>query len=286
MQDPPADWSIGRAAGPLFRVQSALSLLSAHARSPAPGEPPVIAVRLRAMKTPNRSLAAGLILAAVLVAACGGASATPSPTIIDSAAAAAKAVAARTPLFGGIGPKDPNLIGQSAWYEATPKEAAKPPVGWSVTFRVGWGDCPAGCIDQHTWTYDLGVDGTVTFVSENGPALPADVIESLRAASRVTGLGGRVSAGPGCPVAKPGDPACDDKPVKGAVLVVKGAGGLEVARVTTDASGLFRIPLQPGDYTLQPQAVEGLMGTASPMPFTVREGAETFLDVSYDTGIR
>lgn len=249
------------------------------------------------MQTPNRShLTVAVIVIAGLLAACGGSarsplpspspSPLPSPAFIDSAAAAAKAVAARTPLFSSIGPKDPNLIGQSAWYEAGPKEAAKPPVNWGVTFHVGWGDCPAGCINQHTWTYELGVDGSVTFVGETGPALPPDVVESLRAASRLTGVGGRVTAGPRCPVAKPDDPNCADKPVTGAVLVVKGAGGVEVARVTTDASGLFRLGLQPGDYTLEPQPVEGLLGTAAPMAFAVTEGAETFLAVSYDTGIR
>ena len=43
---------------------------------------------------------------------------------------------------------------------------------------------------------------------------------------------------------------------------------------------------RPGDYTLEPQPVEGLMGTAQPMPFTVADGAVTWLDVAYDTGIR
>jgi Carboxypeptidase regulatory-like domain len=87
-------------------------------------------------------------------------------------------------------------------------------------------------------------------------------------------------------VQRPNDPACDNRPVGGAVLVATGAGGVEVARVTTDASGQFRTGLQPGSYTLEPQPVQGLMGTAAPMPFTVTDGAETFLAVGYDTGIR
>ncbi len=239
------------------------------------------------MNTPNRSTAVAALLAlSALIAACAGTPATPHPGIIDSPAAAAAAVAARTPLFGSIGPKDPNLIGQSAWWEATPREAAKPPVAWTVTFRIGWGDCPAGCINEHTWTYDLGVDAAATFATETGPALPPDVIEALRAASRVTGVGGRVLAGPACPVESPNDPACNPRPVAGAVLVIQGAGGQEVARVTTDASGQFRIDLLPGSYTLSPQPVEGLVGTAAPSSFTVVDGAEAFVDVVYDTGIR
>ena len=283
MQVPPADWSTGRTAGPL---SSFAELRRATLRHPN-------------MRMPRRSVAIPALLAfVVLVAACGTSAATPAssaspssapaPTanIIQSAADAARAVTNEVPLFAGIEPRDANLIGQATWYEATPQEAAKPPVPWRVVFRVGWGDCPAGCIDEHTWTYEVGVDGSVTFVTEAGSAVPPAVFETLRAASSFTGVAGRVTAGPTCPVERPGDTACQPRPVEGAALVVTDAGGSEVARVTTDASGLFGLSLQPGDYTLTPQPVEGLMGTAAPMPFTVVDGAPAFLDVAYDTGIR
>ena len=60
----------------------------------------------------------------------------------------------------------------------------------------------------------------------------------------------------------------------------------EVASFTTDGSGLFRIALPPGDYTLEAGPVEGYMSAPGPAPFTVTGGAETWLDVPYDTGIR
>ena len=241
------------------------------------------------MRMPRRAAATiALVAIAAIASACGTSLATPMPTtrVIQSAADAARTVADEVPLFEGIGPKDPNLIGQAAWYEATPDEAAKPPVPWTVTFRIGWGDCPAGCIDEHTWTYEVGVDGSVTFASEAGSAVPPAVFETLRATSSFTGVAGRVVAGPTCPVERPGDPNCAPRMVAGAVLVITDAGGSEVLRVTTDASGLFGVAIKPGDYTLTPQRVEGLMGTAAPMPFTVTDGDATFLDVAYDTGIR
>ena len=241
------------------------------------------------MRMPRRAAATiALVAIAAIASACGTSLATPVPTtkVIQSAADAARTVADEVPLFKGIGPKDPNLIGQAAWYEATPDEAAKPPVPWTVTFRVGWGDCPAGCIDEHTWTYKVGVDGSVTFVTQTGPALPADAIGQLRDASQFTGVEGVVSAGPTCPVERPGDSACQPRAVDGAVLVITDAGGSEVLRVTTDASGLFGVAIKPGDYTLTPQPVEGLMGTAAPVSFTVTNGSETYLEVGYDTGIR
>ena len=241
------------------------------------------------MRMPRRAAATIVLIAiAAIASACGTSLATSVPTtrVIQSAADAARTVADAVPLFEGIGPKDPNLIGQAAWYEATPDEAAKPPVPWTVTFRVGWGDCPAGCIDEHTWTYEVGVDGSVSFASESGSAVPPAVFETLSAAGTFTGVTGRVTAGPTCPVERPGDPNCAARMVAGAVLVITGSGGAETARVTTDTSGLFAIALPAGSYTLTPQPVGGLMGTAAPTPFTVADGQEAFLEVSYDTGIR
>jgi hypothetical protein len=90
------------------------------------------------MHARRRSLALLVFLVAMLLAACGGgtaASPTASPVTVDSAEAAARQVASKSPLFEGIGPRDPDLIGQASWWEAAPTD------GWRVTFRVGWGDC-------------------------------------------------------------------------------------------------------------------------------------------------
>ena len=101
-------------------------------------------------------------------------------------------------------------------------------------------------------------------------------------------VAGRVHAGPVCPVEQPGDPACADRPVAGAVLVVTDAAGLEIARATSAVDGSFSVLLAPRDYVLVPQPVDGLMGTAQPQPFRVAAGGAppAPLDVAYDTGIR
>ena len=237
-----------------------------------------------------RSLVPAVLLAALalLVVACGGGGSSPTASTapaVTSAEEAAAAVAARNPLFGGLDRRDPDLIGQGSYWEAE-AGAGDPPRSWTVTYRIGWGDCQAGCIDSHTWTYEVERDGTVTFVSEAGPPLPEEVVEQRLNAAAGTSVGGRVLAGPVCPVETPGDPSCAPRPVAGADLVIRGAGGTEVARLSTDATGLFRVGLQPGEYTLEAQPVEGLMGTPGALPFTVRDGVQAVLDVVYDTGIR
>lgn len=86
--------------------------------------------------------------------------------------AVARVVAAE-PRFAAIGRFDPELIGQPSWYTVEP---AADPGAFVVTFRIGSGDCPSGCIDEHRWVYHVAPDGAVTLASGTGdpdPSLPA-----------------------------------------------------------------------------------------------------------------
>jgi Carboxypeptidase regulatory-like domain len=272
---------------------------------------------MNTMPIPRRPIgpASLLVLVVLAVAACTGSAASPAPSVavgppgaspshsassapsassdasagpVTSAAAAFAIVQARSPWFDGVKPKDPNTIGQAAWWEATPStQAATSTDGaWGVTVDVGWGDCQAGCIDHHVWQWQVAKDGSVTLMSETGPALPADQRAARAATSTGSGIGGEVTAGPTCPAERVGDSACAHRPVKGALLVVQDASGKEVARFTTDASGLFRIDLPAGTYTLASQPVTGIMGTAAPQQVTVAAGKVTMVALGYDTGIR
>jgi hypothetical protein len=242
-------------------------------------------------RSPARpTLPALLVTAAVLLAACSG-SASPSPSAAPSVAVGTGAeamavVAAHTPWFDGVKPKDPNAVGATAWWEASPMDAGTPPAAWSVVVTVGWGDCQAGCINRHVWTWQVTTAGSLTAASDSGPAVPADQTAALAAAATSPGIGGRASAGPVCPVVRPGQTGCDPRSVKGAVLVIKDASGKEVARATTDDSGFFRVAVAPGAYTVEAQPVQGLMGTAPVVSVTVEAGHLANVSVDYDTGIR
>lgn len=111
------------------------------------------------------------------------------------------------------------------------------------------------------------------------------------ASSRVANVFGVATAGPVCPVERPGDSACAPRPVGDAVIVVTQPDGKELTRVTTATDGSFNLELPAGEYLLVPQPVDGLHGTAPSVPFTVgsadQPGASlTPLHVEYDTGIR
>ncbi|MGZ9275620.1 MAG: hypothetical protein ACXW4L_00720 [Candidatus Limnocylindrales bacterium] len=186
--------------------------------------------------------------------------------------------------FAGISERDPNLIGQADWYEVTPASG----VGvFIVTIRMGWGDCPAGCIDEHVWTYAIGPNGEVTLQSERGSDLPPGIGPSPSDDAGRTGLRINAVAGPVCAVEQmPPDPACAPRPVGGATIAIRDARGEEVKRISLDVAGSAFVELPPGEYEVVGGEVEGLMGVPEPQHATVSEGAATTVDLAYDTGIR
>jgi hypothetical protein len=220
------------------------------------------------MHSPRPRAVLATLLFAIGLAACA---ARPGGTAPIDAATAARLALAQQDRFAGIAPHDESLIAQAAWYEVMAVED-----GWQVLIRIGWGDCEAGCINEHRWTYAVARTGSVELAHEEGDALPD-----------ATGVRGTVTAGPTCPVeTQPPDPACAARPVAGAVLVFSDAGGTEVARATSAADGTFTVELAPGAYRLTPQSVDGLMGTPAAMDVVVEAGPPTEVQVSYDTGIR
>ena len=130
------------------------------------------------------SALASLLVALLVVAACASSATAPPPTeappgtaaptapagpTITSPEDAAALVVASDPRFEGAMPLDPQMIGASRWWEA----AANDDGTYSVKVTLGWGDCPAGCINRHTWTYRVGGDGGLTLVEEAGDPVPA-----------------------------------------------------------------------------------------------------------------
>ncbi len=235
------------------------------------------------LATWHRSILTALVVLAV--AGCGGSApgTTPAPVRVTVPEQAVARVIANEPRLTGIAPFDTGLIGQSSWYTV---QQASGVGAFIVTVRVGWGDCEAGCINEHSWSFAVVPDGTVRVVNEAGPPVPADAWPSADGDDG-SGIGGIAVAGPVCPVETvPPDPGCAARPVAGAVIVVRDMGGSEVARAVTGADGSFFVGLPAGDYLIEPQAVEGLMGTAAALEVTVAEGLAADVQLEYDTGIR
>jgi hypothetical protein len=118
-----------------------------------------------------------LLLVLAACSAAGGPapspSASPSPSglLVTSPEEATARVQAEYPELAGLGPLDPDLIGACCWSEAKAVEG-----GYQVVFTVGWGDCPAGCINRHRWTFAVAPGGQVGLIGEEGPEVPANVM--------------------------------------------------------------------------------------------------------------
>jgi hypothetical protein len=110
----------------------------------------------------------------VLYAVRGYAGALP---ITTSEEAHAAVLAAGAP-FAEFVPLTDDLIGADSWYQAKGEAGSDAP--WAVVYTYGWGDCSAGCISTHTFTYLIDpLTGAATLDSHQGDALPADAPAAL-----------------------------------------------------------------------------------------------------------
>lgn len=100
-----------------------------------------------------------------------------------------------------------------------------------------------------------------------------------------SGVEGRVVIGPVCPVIQQGGENCIDRPYP-AALTVNDPQGRKIVQVEADEDGLFKIPLEPGNYILVPEANGLMVPFALQQPFTVEERKYTQLTIAYDSGIR
>jgi hypothetical protein len=245
-----------------------------------------------------RMLASLVLVLGISVAACAGASApsgspgaSPAPSVggpVTTPEDAVARVIAQEPRFAGITARDPDMIGQASWYEVAPASGVG---AFVVTIRVGWGDCPSGCIEEHTWVYAVAPDGTVTLQSEGGNAVPSDAWPAPGAggggaAGQGTGLHFTAVAGPTCPVEQPGDPACAPKPVPNVPLVVMDGSGNVMDKLVLNAGGTGVITLDAGDYIIRAEGVEGFMSGPEAQRVTVVDGRVTEVLLTFDTGIR
>jgi hypothetical protein len=195
------------------------------------------------------------------------------------------AVIAHEPRLAGIQPRDPDMIGQSSWYEVAPASGVG---AFIVTIRVGWGDCPSGCIEEHSWTYAVLPDGTVNRQSDSGSAVPPDAWPAPEAGGApASGLHITAVAGPTCPVETIGaDPACAPRLVPNVTVLILDATGAVQHKLILDASGQGSIALEPGAYVVNAEGVAGFMNGPEAQRVTVEAGQVTDVTLAFDTGIR
>jgi hypothetical protein len=100
-----------------------------------------------------------------------------------------------------------------------------------------------------------------------------------------SGIEGRVTIGPQCPVMQEGSP-CPDAPYVATVRVLR--DGAEVVTGRSAQDGTFHIPVAPGRYEVEgvPLDGEGLVAATAQQHVVVTTGGYTRVDLSFDSGIR
>jgi hypothetical protein len=101
-----------------------------------------------------------------------------------------------------------------------------------------------------------------------------------------SGIDGRVTIGPACPVMVEGEP-CPDRPYQ-AELTLRYLGSGDVAAVVvSDAEGRFRVELPPGLYIVDPgQPLLVTDPQAEPDTVEVEAGRFSQVVVKFDSGVR
>lgn len=98
-----------------------------------------------------------------------------------------------------------------------------------------------------------------------------------------SGIVGRITAGPTCPVVRSDQP-CPPHPVVATVEAVDPTGNV-AGMTTTDDAGRYAIHLAPGSYTLH-VSIEGPFPRCHESGVTVAPGPPLTVNIDCDTGIR
>jgi hypothetical protein len=116
-------------------------------------------------------------------------------------------------------------------------------------------------------------------------ATAAGVGESLNTSE--SGIEGRVSIGPMCPVERPDRP-CPDKPFAASIEIQNQDDQGDHLTVRSGKDGRFRVNLAPGKYKLTPMAPNPGAPPHAPPPqsVTVESGKYAHVTIKYDSGIR
>ena len=80
---------------------------------------------------------------------------------------AAALAALFVPIEGVLAAETNGMGGDGDDIRARPRSA-----GWQLDYSIGFGDCPAGCINRRTWSFLVDSDGAVRYLGSSGDPLP------------------------------------------------------------------------------------------------------------------
>jgi hypothetical protein len=191
--------------------------------------------------------------------------------VVHNAAEAAARVIDGDPRFAGVQALSPNVIGASAWYAAE-----KSPTGYTVAITIGWGDCMAGCISRHIWTFDVAEHGTISLTSESGEPFQGGVFMPPPPGNAQVDI--ELVVGPGCAV----DPGCAGRPAVNATVHFLDPFGVEVTSLVSDATGHAKGAVASGTYVIKADTVAAGQSAPEPVAASIVGGGSFSLHLALD----
>jgi hypothetical protein len=122
-----------------------------------------------------------------------------------------------------------------------------------------------------------------------GLVLAAVGVVDSGSASSPSGIRGRVTSSPTCPVEQiPPDPACAPRGFAARLTIRRVSDNAVAARVATKADGSYSVRLKAGRYSVSARPASGRSPPTCPRPVrtTVRTGRYTRVAIDCDSGIR
>jgi hypothetical protein len=122
-----------------------------------------------------------------------------------------------------------------------------------------------------------------------GLVLAASAVAAAVAIASGSGIRGRVTASPTCPVETvPPQPGCEPRGFKARVRIVRLSDHHVVARIVTAGDGRFRVRLRAARYSVSAVPANGASLPRCPKPVraTVRRGRYAPVAIDCDSGIR
>lgn len=100
-----------------------------------------------------------------------------------------------------------------------------------------------------------------------------------------TGVKGLVTIGPTCPVERPGDPNCRDKPYRAALKLVRARGNTLVKTFASGSDGRFTVHVAAGRYLVE-KAAPSRLPSLRPVAVTVTRHRFSRVAIQFDSGLR
>ncbi len=156
-------------------------------------------------------------------------------------------------------------------------------IGLLITQNV-WVPSFVGWIMEHDGSSSVVIHANTTVATTTTKSTPP---EPLPTHTQKGVVEGKVLLSPTCPVERiPPDPACAPRAYQTTIQIEPTKPLGSSISISSDASGAFKVSLNPGTYTFKPEGGASMLPTCPAMSVSVLANQTQTINLDCDTGIR